>query len=338
MASLYFLDFRKKQKEDFLKMLEKLIEYAGGLKIIEKDKIVAVKTHFGEDGNINFVSPLYVRRIVELIKKSGGRAFLIDTTTLYSGRRFKGDTHIELAKEHGFDFAPIIIGDGIYGDEYYEINGSKIARAFKNIDTIFCISHFKGHLVTGFGGALKNLGMGFASKGGKLQLHSRSRPYVEREKCNFCLKCYEYCAYNAIEKNKKTVQINQNKCSGCAGCMSICSQRAIRFSWSAVSDEVQKGIAQYSANCVRGTKIFYLNFIINITPDCDCLHTSEPPICPDVGILAGFDPVAIDRASYDMVKNEIDKLRPDIDAQVQLFYGEKFGAGERNYEIKTISI
>ncbi|MEO0107313.1 MAG: DUF362 domain-containing protein, partial [candidate division WOR-3 bacterium] len=132
------------------------------------------------------------------------------------------------------------------------------------------------------------------------------------------------------------VQINHNKCSGCAGCMSICPQRAIRFSWSAASDEVQKGIAQYSANLVKNKKIFYLNFIINITPDCDCLHTSEPPICPDVGILAGFDPVAIDCASYDMVKNDIDKLRPDIDSQVQLYYGEKFGAGERNYEIKNI--
>ena len=336
MQTLYFLDLRKKHKESFLKMFEKLIEVSGGLKIVEKDATIAVKTHFGEDGNLNYVSPLYVRRVINLIKNSGGRPFLTDTTTLYSGRRFKGDTHIELAKEHGFDFAPIVIGDGIYGDEYIEINGAKIARVFKNIDTIFCISHFKGHLLTGFGGALKNLGMGCASKGGKLQLHSRSRPYVEKEKCNFCLKCYDYCAYNAIEKEKKTVQINHYKCSGCAGCMSICPQRAIRFSWSAASDEVQKDIANYSANLIKDKKIFYLNFLINITPDCDCLHTSEPPICPDVGILAGFDPVAIDRASYDMVKNDIDKLRPDIDSQIQLYYGEKFGAGECNYEIKSI--
>uniref|UniRef100_A0A7C6AFU2 DUF362 domain-containing protein n=1 Tax=candidate division WOR-3 bacterium TaxID=2052148 RepID=A0A7C6AFU2_UNCW3 len=336
MQKLFFLDLRKKYKESFLKMFERLIDVSGGLKIVDKDAIIAVKTHFGEDGNLNYVSPLYVRRVVNLIKDSGGRPFLTDTTTLYSGRRFKGDTHIELAKEHGFDFAPIVIGDGIYGDEYVEMNGAKIARVFKNVDTIFCISHFKGHLLTGFGGALKNLGMGCASKGGKLYLHSRSRPYVEKEKCNFCLKCFDYCAYNAIEKEKKTVQINHNKCSGCAGCMSICPQRAIRFSWSAASDEVQKGIADYSANLIKNKKIFYLNFLINITPDCDCLTTSEPPICPDVGILAGFDPVAIDRASYDMVKNDIDKLRPEIDSQVQLYYGEKFGAGECNYEIKSI--
>ncbi|MGB9720120.1 MAG: DUF362 domain-containing protein [bacterium] len=336
MQSIYFLDLRKKQKESFLKMLEKLIEVSGGLKIIDNNAIVAVKTHFGEDGNINYVSPLYVRKVVDAIKKSNARPFLTDTTTLYSGRRFKGDTHIELAKEHGFDFAPIVIGDGIYGDEYIELNGAKIAGVFRRIDTIFCISHFKGHLLTGFGAALKNLGMGCASKGGKLHLHSHSRPFVDKEKCNFCLKCYDYCAYSAIEKEKKYVQINHNKCTGCAGCMSICPQRAIKFSWSAVSDEVQKGIAEYSASLIRNKKVFYLNFLTNITPDCDCLHNAEPAICPDIGILAGFDPVAVDQASYDMAKEHIDKVRPDIDSQIQLFYGEKFKAGERSYEIKII--
>jgi len=336
MTTIYFLDLRKKQKENFLKMFEKLIEVSGGLNILNKNAIVALKVHFGEDGNLNFVNPLYVHCAVELIKKSSARPFLTDTTTLYSGRRFKGDTHIELAKEHGFDFAPIIIGDGLHGDEYIEINGSKIAKVFKNIDTIFCISHFKGHLLTGFGSALKNLGMGCASKGGKLALHSRSRPYVDKNKCNFCLKCYDYCAYGAIEKEKKYVQINHNKCTGCAGCMSICPQRAIKFSWSAASDEVQKGIAQYSANLIKDKKVFCLNFLTNITPDCDCLYTAEPVICPDIGILAGFDPVAIDQASYDLARGPIDKLRPDVDATVQLYYGEKFNAGGRSYEIKNI--
>ncbi|MEO0162697.1 MAG: DUF362 domain-containing protein [candidate division WOR-3 bacterium] len=336
MSILYFLDFQKKQKESYLKMLERLIEVSGGLNIIQSGKIAAVKCHFGEDGNVNFVNPLYVRKIVELIKRTGARPVLVDTTTLYSGRRFKGDTHIELAKEHGFDFAPIVIADGIYGDEYFEINDSKLAMAFKNIETIICISHFKGHLVTGFGAALKNLGMGCAAKGGKLQLHSRSRPYVDKEKCDFCLRCYNYCAYGAVEKEKKYVAINSHKCSGCAGCMSICPRQAIRFSWSAASDEVQKGIAQYAAHLIKNKKIFYLNFLTNITPDCDCLGSTELPIMPDIGILAGFDPVAIDQASYDITKAAIDKLRPNIDPQIQLFYAEKFGAGERKYEIKNI--
>ncbi len=336
MSVLYFLDLRKKYKDSFLKLFERLIEVSQGLSIIKQNAPIAVKTHFGEDGNIFFVTPLYVRRVVELVRKAGGRPFLTDTTTLYSGRRFKGDTHIELAKEHGFDFAPIIIADGLYGDEYYEVNGSKIARLFKNIDTMVCISHFKGHLVTGFGAALKNLGMGCAAKGGKLSMHSRSRPFIEKEKCTFCLKCYNYCAYSAIEKNKNHVVINQNKCTGCAGCMSICPERAIRFSWSAASEEVQRGIARYTADVVRDKKVFYINFLTNITPDCDCLYNAEPPICPDIGILAGFDPVAIDQASYDLARNEIDRLRPDIDPQVQLHYAEEYGAGARKYEIKSI--
>ncbi|MEO0142922.1 MAG: DUF362 domain-containing protein [candidate division WOR-3 bacterium] len=336
MAGIYFLDLRKKQKENYLKMLERLVEVSGGMNIVDKGSLVAVKVHFGEDGNLNFVNPLYIRIITDLVKKAGGRPFLTDTTTLYSGRRFKGDTHIELAKEHHFDFAPIIIGDGIFGDEYFEVNGSKIALVFKNVDTMICISHFKGHMVTGFGAALKNLGMGCAAKGGKLSLHSRSHPYIETERCNLCLKCYDYCAYDAIEKERKYVQINQKKCSGCAGCMSICPQRAIKFSWSAASEEVQKGIAQYAANLIKNKKIFYLNFLINITPDCDCLHTTEPPVCADVGILAGFDPVAIDQASYDMVREPIDRIRPDIDSQIQLFYAEKFKVGTRKYEIKVI--
>ncbi len=336
MGTLLFLDLQKKHKENYLKLLEKLIERSGALNILNKNQIVALKVHFGEDGNLNFVSPLYVRVVAELVRKSGARPFLVDTTTLYSGRRFKGDTHIELAKEHGFDFVPIIIGDGLYGDEFIDMNGSKIAMVFKNIDTIICISHFKGHLLTGFGAALKNLGMGCASKGGKLFLHSRSHPFVDKDKCNFCLKCYNYCAYNAIEKNQKYVQIDQNKCTGCAGCMSICPERAIKFSWSAASDEVQKGIAQYTANLIKGKKLFCLNFLTNITPDCDCLYTAEPVICPDIGILAGFDPVAIDQASYDLTREYIDKLRPDIDSSIQLYYGEKFNAGEKRYEIKNI--
>jgi len=317
-------------------MMEKLIEKSDCPKIIEKNSPVAVKTHFGEDGNINFVSPLYVRLIVEFIKKSGGRPFLTDTTTLYSGRRFRGDTHIELAKEHGFDFAPIIIGDGIYGDEYIDLGNSKIARVFKDIETIFCVSHFKGHLLTGFGGAIKNLGMGCASKGGKLDIHSNSRVFVDKNKCSFCLRCINYCAFNAIVKEKNYVQIDLNRCRGCAGCMSICPNKAIRFSWSAGSSEVQKGIAQYATSFIKNRKIFYLNFLINITPDCDCLYTNSPPISPDIGILAGFDPVAIDQACYDMIHNEIDQLRPEIDPQEQLYFAQKFGAGDRRYEIREI--
>lgn len=333
MAKVYFLDLRKKFDNNVLQMFDRLLTFADGMKILEKKSSCAVKLHFGEDGNVNFVSPLYVRRIVENIMAAGGKPFLTDTTTLYSGRRFRADTHIELAREHGFGFAPIIIADGFYGDEYEEMNGSKIARLFGDITTIFCVSHFKGHLLTGFGGTLKNLAMGCASKGGKLNMHSKSKPFVDRNKCTFCLKCFDYCAFQAVKKNKKYVTIDQNACTGCGGCISICPERAIKFSWDAASSDMQESLARYAANVIRYKKIFYVNFLINISPNCDCFHTNEPMIAPDVGILASFDPVSLDQACYDFVKKPIDRIYPDVDPTIQLKYAEKFDAGERNYEI-----
>ncbi len=336
MAKVYFLDLRKKYKNNLLKMFEKLIDVSGGLKILEKNSLCALKLHFGEDGNVNFVSPLFVRRLVDIIRKAGGRPFLTDTTTLYSGRRFRGDSHIELAKEHGFCFAPIIIADGLYGDEYIEINGSKIARLFNNIDVMFCISHFKGHLVCGFGGALKNLGMGCASKGGKLEMHSRSKPNIDMVRCTLCLKCFDYCAYEAIKKHTDSMVIDHNLCTGCGGCMSICPEQAIKFLWNAASSDIQKSIAKYAADVIKGKKVFYVNFLTNISPNCDCFHTNEPMIAPDIGILASFDPVGLEQACYDLVKEPIDKIHPEVNAQEQIIYAEKFNAGQKKYEIKGI--
>jgi hypothetical protein len=336
MAEVYFLDLRKKYKNNFLTMFEKLVDVAGGMKIVNKNSSCAVKIHFGEDGNLNFVSPLYVRRLVEMIRKVGGKPFLTDTTTLYSGRRFRADTHIELAKEHGFDFAPIMIADGLYGDEYEEINGTKIAHLFKDINTIFSVSHFKGHLVCGFGGTFKNMGMGCASKGGKLEMHSQSKPFIDMENCTLCLECFNYCAYKAIKKKKKSLKIYEKLCTGCGGCISICPEGTIKFSWNAASSDIQKGIARYAATVIKDKKVFYINFLINISPNCDCFYTNEPMIAPDIGILASFDPVSLEQASYDMVKGPIDKLHPEVDPAEQIIYAEKFNAGERNYAIKVI--
>ena len=336
MATVYFFDLRKKYNDGIMKMFDNLIDKANGFKILKKNSLCAIKLHVGEQGNVNYVNPVYVKRLVELIRKMGTSVFLTDTTTLYSGNRHRADLHIELAKEHGFDFAPFSVADGLCGDEYVEINGSKIASLFSHIDTIFCISHFKGHLVCGFGGALKNLGMGCAAKGGKLEMHSRSKPFIDTKNCTFCLKCFNYCLYKAIIKDKKILKIDQNICTGCAGCMSICPENSIKFSWDAASSDIQKGIAKYAADVTKGKKAFYINFLINISPNCECFHSNEPMIAPDVGILASYDPVSLDQACYDMIKEPIDKLHPEIDPQEQIIYAEKFNAGQKGYEIKAI--
>jgi len=334
MATVYFLDLRKKYRDDVLTVFSKFVNEAGGMSVVQKKSPSAIKLHVGEADNINYVNPRYVQRLVDLVNKAGGHSFLTDTTTLYAGSRFRADLHIRLAREHGFDFAPMIIADGLYGDDYIDMDGTKIASLFGHVDTMFCVSHFKGHLNCGFGGALKNLGMGCSSKGGKLDIHSRSKPYIDEDRCTACLICLEYCIHGAISQKSSQVSIDQKKCTGCAGCMSICPERAIRFSWDATSSDIQKGIARYAASVVKDKKVFYLNFLINIAPNCDCFHTNEPMIAPDIGIFASFDPVSIDQACYDMVKKPIDKLHPELDAQEQLMYAEKFGAGERRYEIK----
>jgi hypothetical protein len=243
--------------------------------------------------------------------------------------------HIELAHEHGFDFAPFIVGDGLFGDDFVTVNGSKIASLFTRIRSMICVSHFKGHLTCGFGGAIKNLGMGCASKGGKLEMHSRSKPSIDQDRRTHCLRSMNYCPVNAIKENQDSVAVDREVCTGCGGCMSICPERAILFTWDAASRDIQKGIARYAADSIRSTRVFFINFLINISPNCDCFHTNEPMIADDIGILASIDPVSLDQACYDMIKQKIDDLHPEVNAGDQLEFAEKFGLGERVYEIKN---
>lgn len=336
MADVYFLDLTKSYRKNFVDMFKKLIDITGGLKIIDRGTVCAVKLHVGEHGNIKFVNPEYVKMLIDMIFRAGGAPFLTDTTTLYSGHRHRADLHIALAKEHGFDFVPFIVADGLWGDDYIAIDDSKIASLFGHINTMICISHFKGHLNCGFGGTLKNLGMGCASKGGKLDMHSTSKPHIDIEKCTHCQKCFEYCLYSAVAEKSGDMFIDQAKCTGCCGCMSICSDRAIGFHWDAASSDLQKGIAKYAARVIKDKRVFYINFLIDIAPNCDCFRTNEPMIAPDIGILASFDPVSLDQACYDMVKEPIDNLHSDVDAQAQIKFAEKYKAGERTYEIRSI--
>ncbi|MBE0432721.1 DUF362 domain-containing protein [candidate division WOR-3 bacterium] len=321
---------------NMLTLFDRLVDVAGGLGILRRRSPAAIKLHVGEAGNTNYVNPNYVRRLVELIGKAGGQAFLTDTTTLYAGRRYRADLHIEIAREHGFDFAPMIIADGLYGDDYVEIDNAKIASLIARIDTMFCVSHFKGHLNCGFGGALKNLGMGCSSKGGKLEMHSTSKPFIDESRCKQCPTCLEYCIHGAIKENENGVEIDQDACTGCAGCMAVCPEHAIRFAWDAASSDLQKGVARQAASAVKDKRVFYLNFLVNIAPNCDCFHTNAPMIAPDIGILASSDPVSVDQACYDMVKEPIDRLHPDVDPSEQLAYAERCGVGERKYEITGI--
>ncbi len=334
MADVYLLDFRKKKKETYLERLERFLNKARLFDFVKKKDMVGLKVHFGEVGNVNFIRPEYVRIMSYSLESQGTRPFLTDTTTLYGGMRSNAQSHIRVAKDHGFDFSPIIIADGLVGESFLERNGTKIAQVIDKADVIVFISHFKGHLLTGFGGTLKNIGMGCAAKGGKLFLHSNSKPYVDETKCNFCLKCYDYCAFQAIVKKQEQCVIDEKKCSGCCGCMTICPEKAISFHWDSSSAEIQQKIVRYASDIIKEKKAIYFNFLLNITRDCDCFPTKESKITEDIGVLVSHDPVAIDQAAWDLTREALSRVHPDVDVEIQLTEAQRLGMGTMSYQLK----
>ncbi len=364
---VYFCDMRATSKENMLDKLEKLMEKAGFDDILSKNKkaLVAIKLHFGEKGNTAFIRPIYIRRIVEHIKKIGCKPFLTDANTLYAGTRSDSISHITTAIENGFSYsvvnAPIIIADGLRGGAYYEINlnGELIKKAYiaheiVDADIFLSVAHFKGHELSGFGGAIKNTGMGCASRKGKLEQHSDLKPKINRKKCKACGECVKHCAQQAIYMDKKA-KIEPNKCVGCCECIIICPNSAIDVQWDKDTEKFQRKMAEYTKAVLleKKEKSFFINFLTTISPACDCYGHNDAPIVSDIGILASKDPVAIDQASVDFVnkqpvapgsylskkKEATDKFRsiyPQVDWNIQLEHAEKIGLGSRKYKLIKI--
>ncbi len=303
---------------------------------------VAIKTHFGEKGNSRFVPPENIRPIVDLLK--GKEPFLTDTNTLYRGMRINATDHIKIAKKHGFGSLeiPIVIADGENGDEEVKVSvdGTHfkevlIGKKISDVESMAVISHFKGHILFGFGGSLKNLGMGGGSRAGKLAMHSKIVPVIGDD-CIGCGICRDNCAVNAIDIDGKA-HINDN-CIGCAKCISVCPYGVIKVPWhGATSQEAQERCAEYAAGCVKGKSCVYVTFITNITRDCDCLSDSEI-IAEDVGVIASTDPVAIDQAAYDLLfeanGKDIFKEVTGVDGTSIITHAEKMGMGSRTYDLE----
>ncbi|MBE3140084.1 MAG: DUF362 domain-containing protein, partial [Thermoplasmata archaeon] len=313
-SKVYFTNLRAKPSQNLLKKLESLVVKAGIDKIDFQRKIVAIKIHFGEPGNLAYLRPNYAACIVKLLKAKEAIPFLTDCNTLYYGRRSNAPSHLEAAFENGYNplatDCPVIIGDGIKGTDYREIelnleycNSAKIGSAIADSDIIISMNHFKGHEMTGFGGALKNLGMGCASVGGKLFLHSGSSPEIFEENCTGCKMCQKYCAHNAIAVGKdKIAHIDYVKCVGCGQCIAVCQYDSARVVWENASEKVCRRVAEYSFAAIKDKPSFHINFIMNISPDCDCYSFNDYPLVPDIGMAASFDPVALDQACADLVK------------------------------------
>jgi uncharacterized Fe-S center protein len=320
--------------------------------ITGKDK-VAVKMHIGEKGNTTHVSPEVIREVVAAVKKSKGLPFLTETSTLYRGERTNAILHTLHAERHGFTIqntgAPFIMADGLEGNSEVdvEINGIlhervSIAREAAYADALIAVSHVTGHMASGIGAALKNLGMGLASRKGKMRQHSSVKPFIKEKKCIMCGECIKWCPEDAISEQNNKAHINHEKCIGCGECLTVCNYDAVSHNWGTETAELQKHIAEYALGAVAGKKgkAYFINCLFDMTEDCDCLSKKQEPIVPDIGILGSADPVALDSATLDLTEKGEKKLIgsswPRLDPWVQIEHGEKIGLGTRTYELLTL--
>lgn len=366
-ATVWFAPVRTEKKQSLVKRAGTLLERAGlGDAIHDKD-LVAVKLHFGEEGNTGFVHPVFVREVVRRIREAGGKPFLTDSNTLYRGQRFNAVDHLACAVHNGFGFAtvdaPIIIADGLDGRESVDVEiegfdhfeSVRIGAAAVHADAMVVVTHVKGHEATGFGGAIKNVGMGLGSRSAKQRMHADFVPHPDSELCTACARCVQWCPVDAIVIGPDRVAaVDYELCYGCGECVAACPYGSIKIEWKTDAASIQEKIVEHVAGAVAGKseKVVYLSFVTNVTPDCDCWHFSDAPVVADIGVLASADIVAIDQAAYDLVtqarglagtKGEgmaegTDKFRElsGIDGTRAMEYAEAKGLGTRVYELKTL--
>lgn len=339
MSKVYFIknsesDYNQIGK-DALELLKKIVSETGH----KFEKEVPIKVHFGEKGNKTFIPAKSYDEIINYLKEKGVSPAYIETNVLYRGSRTTTELHIETAKSHGFTQIPIIIADGDIGTEYNEIeinkehfHKCKIGKGYGRYEQFIVMSHFKGHIAAGFGGALKQLAMGFAARGGKLEQHTNISPIIEAEECIACGICMNKCNYSAIDVTDIAV-IDDNKCIGCAGCIAVCPKGAISNSWA--GSHFFEKLSEYAYGASKDKEIIYITFVHNITKECDCLGVSMKPIVGNIGILAGKDPVALDTACLDLVQKSSNKKLFE-EGRVSLRHGEKIGLGTMQYELIEI--
>lgn len=317
--------------------------------ILKKEKIVLgkevpLKVHFGERGNKTFIKPENFQGVIDLLKEKNIKSSFMETNTIYGGQRHKSDIHEVLAKEHGFTQLPVVIADGKSGEEYEEVEinkkhfkTAKIGKAFIPHKQMIVISHFKGHRLAGFGGAIKQLAMGFGTKGGKLAMHMGVKPRIRNRKCVACNACVPRCNVNALHIHKKKKSyIDHEVCVGCGACVPACPHKAISFfSVRGIRNAITQGgafkekMAEYAFAAQKDKEFIYLTFAMDITKGCDCEPRSMKPFMPDLGVFVSTDPVALDRACVDMAKTLGKKFKG-----TSIFaYAKSIGLGSSSYDL-----
>lgn len=339
MSKVYFLKLKEKEPEKLTEAGKKISTLFSNF--FDLNDKVAVKLHFGEEGSDTYLSPVLVKAIYQNLKVK--EAVLVDCTVLYKSKRSLASSHKKLAQEHGFGFAPIEILDGEKGDEEIKIpiakkhfSEVKIGKGLEKFNAILAISHLTGHVLTGFGGALKNIGMGFGSKGGKLEMHQVFNLKITRDKCLGCGICQRECPAEAIVIEANKAKIDQEKCIGCGKCIAVCPQEAVSIPWNdGSSSDLQERIVEYALGALKDKKAFFVNVLLDITPACDCRKGKQEPIMENIGILASEDIVAIDQASLELVGKE-NFEKPGQDPSIKIDYAQKLGLGKKNYQLVEI--
>jgi hypothetical protein len=355
-SKVYFIRVNDKEKDALTReKFSRLLDKADPFGFISEGDSVAIKTHFGEEGNTGHIKPPYLKIVAERVLLEGGRPALTDSNALYRGKRTFTKDHIKLAHDHGFTVeaagAPVIIAEGSSGKDVTDVfigqkyvNKAKIASFYCRADGIIAVSHFKGHLVTGFGGAIKNIGMGCASREGKLAQHSNVSPCVNADACVACGACVAICPVHAISIVNDKARIDPEKCIGCSECVATCDHNAVTVDFIGGASDVQEKMAEYALAVLKEKlrKALFMNFAVRISQECDCWTKDFPRIAPDAGILLSTDPVAIDKASLDVVnracgKDVFKEAHPDIDGTKQLRHAEEIGLGSMEYELINVS-
>lgn len=363
---VYFAPMRSKMKRSMVTRAGALLERAGLADAVEEGDLVAIKVHFGEQGNTGFVHPVYLREVVKRVRAAGGKPFLTDANTLYRGERFNAVDHLACAIHNGFSYAtveaPLVIADGLDGRDAVDVpvagthfDSVRIGSAAVYADAMVVVTHVKGHEATGFGGALKNVGMGLGCRSAKQRMHADFRPEVTAASCTACGRCVRWCPVGAITIGPDRVaRVDYSICYGCGECVAACPYGAIATQWKTDATKLQEKIVEHAAGALAGKqgKAVYLSFVTAVSPDCDCWHFSDAPIVPDIGVLASCDIVAIEQASYDLVTAASglagsrgegmgagdDKFTAvtGVDGTRAIAYAEEMGLGTRSYELVTV--
>ena len=381
-SEVFFTDMRTRPGLSLPDKLEMLVKRAGIENLDCKDKFTVIKIHFGEMGNMAYLRPGYADRLVRILKGLGAKVYLSDSNTLYKGSRSNAVDHIETASRNGYNLlqvdAPVIIADGVKGTDCVDMpltggvhcSTARIGRAIADADVVVSLTHFKGHEQTGFGGTLKNIGMGAASVGGKLFLHCDSKPEIDLASCRGCKVCENNCAHDAIHVVDRKAVIDPAKCVGCGQCVASCLFGAASCKQDSSMRGLSEKIAEYTKAVVEGKPQFHVSLIVDVSPECDCWGHNDAPIAPNMGIAASFDPVALDQACADIAmeapqlcgsnalqdafqgkaghgraagchhehgeKDVFKVVHPDTNWQDGLAHGEKIGLGSRDYTLIRI--